>query len=110
MGKLRKGEAHFLWMLASVSKAKGGEELRIRRVIMGLTQAEVAWAAGMAQSRLSNYEKGRHKKGGHEPNAASRERILKAIEGLSLPATVRRLSRQLGPKYTRSGHVMDDER
>ena len=76
-------------MLAALSKAKGGGELRIRRVLAGLKQAEVAMEAGMAQSRLSNYEKGVH-----VPSEASRERVLKAIEGAQLPAAFRRVYRR----------------
>jgi hypothetical protein len=80
MGRLLKGDAHYLKMLAALSEARGGEELRIRRVQAGLTQADVAEWAGMSQQCLSNYEKGRRK-----PSEASRERVLKAIEGLRIP-------------------------
>jgi transcriptional regulator with XRE-family HTH domain len=58
-----------------------GEELRQRRVVANLRQADVAREAGMSQSRLSNYEKNIH-----TPSKASRERVLKAIEGLRVPA------------------------
>jgi transcriptional regulator with XRE-family HTH domain len=68
-------------MLNSISRSTNGEELRQRRVFVRLTQADVARAAGMTQSQLSNYENDVH-----APSEASRERVLKAIEGLRLPA------------------------
>ncbi len=36
-----------------------GHQLRIRRESLGLSQEEVAWAAGVAQGSISYYEQGK---------------------------------------------------
>jgi transcriptional regulator with XRE-family HTH domain len=82
----RAGDAHYLRMLSAISKARGGDELRIRRVFAGLSQAEVAELAGMSQSRLSNYERCIH-----IPSEASRKKVLEAIGAARVPAVMRRI-------------------
>jgi DNA-binding transcriptional regulator YiaG len=100
MGKLRAGDTDHFRSLDAVMRANKGEELRVRRVLAGLKQANVARYAGMSQQCLSNYEKGRRK-----PSAASRENVLKAIEGLRLPATINRVSRSFAGWHGRTGRV-----
>jgi transcriptional regulator with XRE-family HTH domain len=76
--------------LDEIAEGLKGDELRLKRVSAGLKQADVAMAAGMSQSRLSNYEKGRH-----IPNEQSRKMVLSAIEGLRIPVAFNRMAHDL---------------
>jgi transcriptional regulator with XRE-family HTH domain len=83
--------------LDDIAEESKDNELRLKRVFAGLKQADVAREAGMAQSRLSNYEKGRH-----IPNEQSKKMVLKAIEGLRIPVAFNRLAHGLEVKSRRS--------
>lgn len=54
-----------------------GEELRLRRLLKKLTQAEVAEVAGITQIRISNIERGIHK-----PTPRTVARIRRALDKL----------------------------
>ncbi|HZU72107.1 MAG TPA: helix-turn-helix transcriptional regulator [Acidimicrobiales bacterium] len=74
-----------------------GELLRLARTSAGLTLRQVADRTGVAESRLSDYERGRH-----QPSAAMLARLLEAT-GHQLVAR-----RRPGPDPFRNGAVLAD--